>query len=153
MVRLLVIVVLVASSAAAVAPAMAAAPDRDAQRSALDRNSALWGRQHLRDYRFRLVVQCFCPGARRAETVTVRNGRPSGSSPIQKRLDTFGEQFAAIGRVLGDPGAGDVSVVYDRRRGFPRRASLDPIKAAIDDEQSWTVDRFTPLRPQARSPR
>jgi len=151
--RLLVIVVLAMSAAAAIAPAIAAAPGKAVQRRELARNSALWTRQHLRDYRFRLSVQCFCPGARRAVIVTVRNGRPRGSSPIQKRYDTFGEQFSAIGRVLDDPGAGKVSVVYDARRGFPRRAALDPIKAAIDDEQSWTVDQFRPLRTRARSTR
>jgi len=153
MVRVLVIVILASLSAAAVAPAIAAAPGKDAQRQELRRNAALWARQNLRDYRFRLRVQCFCPGARQAVTVTVVNGRPRGSSPIQKRFDTFAEQFTAIGRVLEDPGAGDVSVTYDARRGFPRRAAIDPIKTAIDDEQSWTVDRFRPLRPRALTTR
>ena len=95
----------------------------------------------LRDYRFRLRVYCFG----RAVTITVRNGRPHGATGFQKQFDTVPELFGQIRRALDDPKAGHVDVRYDARRGFPRHASIDRIKNAIDDEISWTVDRFRVL--------
>jgi hypothetical protein len=59
-----------------------------------------------------------------------------------------GDDFAQIREALDDPKAGKVAVRYDAHRGFPRRASIDRIKNAIDDEIAWTVDRFRPLRPR-----
>jgi hypothetical protein len=38
-----------------------------------------------------------------------------------------------------------VTARYDRRRGFPRVASIDQIKLAVDDELGFTVDRFRVL--------
>ena len=35
--------------------------------------------------------------------------------------------------------AGDVSVRYDRKRGYPTDVSLDRIRLAIDDEIYWTT--------------
>jgi hypothetical protein len=77
--------------------------------------------------------------------VIVRDGRPLGATDFQRRLDTVPEMFAEIRRALNDPKAGDVTVRYDARRGFPRTASIDRIRSAIDDEIEWTVDRFKPL--------
>jgi hypothetical protein len=79
-------------------------------------------------------------------TVTVRKGRPHGATGFQKQLDTVPKMFGHIERALGDPKAGDVSIRYDARRGFPRSASIDAIKNAVDDEIGWTVDRFRVLR-------
>jgi hypothetical protein len=140
--RLAIIVALVAI----VAPAPVASAVQGDQREQLERNVAVWGDQHLHDYRFRLRVRCFCPSARHAVTVTVRDGRPVGAAGFQRRLDTVPELFDAIHRALDDPKAGAVTVRYDGRRGFPRTASIDQIKNAIDDEIGWTVDRFRPLR-------
>jgi hypothetical protein len=105
-----------------------------------------WGRQHLRDYRFRMRVRCFCPSAGHAVLVTVRDGRPHGVTGFPKRLDTIPEMFRAIRGALDDSRADDVTVRYDVRRGFPRSASIDRIKNAIDDEVGWTADRFRPLK-------
>jgi hypothetical protein len=137
---------IVAALAAIAAPAPAAATVQGDERAQLERNVARWEDQHVRDYRFRLRVQCFCPSARHAVTVTVRDGRPAGATGFQKRLDTMPELFDAIRGALDDPKAGAVTVRYDGRRGFPRTASIDRIKYAIDDELGWTVDRFRPLR-------
>jgi hypothetical protein len=91
-------------------------------------------------------VRCFCPSAGHAVTVTVRDGRPHGATGYAKQLDTVPEMFRAIRTALDDPHAGDVSARYDSKRGFPRRASIDRIKNAIDDEIGWTADRFHTLR-------
>ena len=142
MVRLLLALLVVAFSSAS---ALAADGDRGEQRRELERNRTLWSDQHLRDYRFRLRVRCFCPSGNHAVTVTVRDGRPTGASGFQRRLDTVPEMFAAIRRALDNSNAGAVTVRYDRRRGFPRSASIDRIENAIDDEYGWTADRFRRL--------
>ena len=120
--------------------------DGAAQRRALDRHRAMWTAQHLRNYRFRLRFRCFCPSSGRATIITVRQGRPRGATGFQTRFDTIPELFGQLRRALDDPQAGEVKVRYDAGRGFPRTASIDRIKNAIDDEIGWTVDRFRPLR-------
>jgi hypothetical protein len=139
------LLVVLAAGAAVAALAPPALGDREAQRRELRRNRSLWASQHLRDYRFRLRVRCFCPSRGHAVIVTVRNGRAHGASGFQKQLDTVPEMFAMIRTALDDPRAGEVTVRYDRRRGFPRTASIDRIKNAIDDEVGWTADRFRAL--------
>ncbi|HEX8159024.1 MAG TPA: DUF6174 domain-containing protein [Solirubrobacteraceae bacterium] len=126
------------------APALAANASEGAK---LRQARSLWAKQHLRDYSFRLRLSCFCaPDARKPAIVTVRNGRPHGAAVSSRQLDTFPEMFARIGETLTKPGSGRVTVRYDAHRGFPRSASLDPIKLAVDDEYHWTVDRFRVLR-------
>jgi hypothetical protein len=113
----------------------------DAEHAALAHARARWKRAGLRDYRFRLRVSCFCPGAGKRHTITVRNGKAHGSSQVEKLVDTVAKMFREIEKTLDDPRAGDVTVRYDPARGYPRKVSLDRIKAAIDDELSWTADR------------
>jgi Family of unknown function (DUF6174) len=135
------------AAAAVTAPALAIAGTRGQERRALAHNRAVWKEQHLRDYRFRLRIRCFCPASVRGPiTVTVRNGRPHGATDFQKQIDTVPEMFAQIERAVGDKRAGDVDVKYSSRRGFPRKGSIDRIKKAIDDEFGWTVDHFRALR-------
>jgi hypothetical protein len=137
---------LLAVAALAVVPAPAATGGVADQREHLRAAQTLWGQQHVRDYGFRLRVLCDCPSRGRATTVTVRAGRPTGATGFQRRLDTVPELFEAIRHALDDPAAGKVSVHYDKRCAFPRRASIDRIKLAIDDEIGWTMDHFRPLK-------
>ena len=122
-----------------------AGADRAPQRAKLDAARARWAAQHIRDYRFRLRVDCFCPDSRRASTITVRDGRAHGGAGFQKHFDTVPEMFKEIRKALDDPDAGATVVRYDARRGFPRSARIDPIRMAIDDERGWTADRFRVL--------
>jgi hypothetical protein len=109
----------------------------------LRRASALWSAQHLRNYSFRITVTCFCSAeTRRPHVITVRGGKSRGSKYVIKQLQTFSGMFALIRHGLADPLAGPTTVTYDQRRGFPRSVALDPIRNGIDDEVSWTVDRF-----------
>ncbi len=109
----------------------------------LQRASALWSSQHLRSYSYRITVGCFCaPPYRRPTAVTVRGGKPHVSKYVIKQLRTIPDMFRLIRKTLADPNAGAVTVTYDKRRGFPRSVRLDPIKNAVDDEVSWTIDRF-----------
>jgi hypothetical protein len=129
-----------AISAAITATAVAASPHRDAERRALAHHSALWNNQHIEDYSFRLRITCFCPP--REAVITVRKGRPQGANSALEQLDTIPKMFAAIRSALHDPRAGEVTVSYNRHFGFPRRASIDRIKNAADDEIGWTADHF-----------
>lgn len=120
----------------------------DPRRAALDAAYAKWKRQKLRNYRYRLRITCFCPDARRAINVIVRNGKPRRLTGYARQLSTVPRLFARIREALRDPKAGEVTARYDRTRGFPRVAAIDRIRLAIDDEIGWTVDRFRPLRPR-----
>jgi len=133
---------------ATVAGGTASAPAADnSDITKLKRARTLWNKQHVRDYSFRVKLSCFCPTeVRMAVIVTVRKGRPHGAPDSHREIDTFREMFARIMTTLTNPNSGGAKVRYDRTRGFPRSASLDPIKGAVDDELSWTVDRFRVLR-------
>jgi hypothetical protein len=114
-----------------------------AQDLQLARASALWSSQHVRSYSYRVTVGCFCaPAYRRPTTVTVRGGKSHVSKYVIKQLRTIPAMFRLIRQTLADPNAGAVTVSYDKHRGFPRSVRLDPIRNAIDDEVSWTIDRF-----------
>jgi len=57
------------------------------------------------------------------------------STDGESRASTRKGQRNAPSRVTG----------YDTRRGYPTVVSIDRIKNAIDDELSWTLDRFCVL--------
>lgn len=77
--------------------------------------------------------------------IRVRDGRPHGGRGADTVVDTVPEMFAQIADALESPDSGEVDVTYDPERGFPRSASVDRIRMAIDDEISWTADRLRPL--------
>jgi len=121
------------------------------QRRQLARSLALWNAQRLQNYAFRIRTGGFpVPGSEGPVTVNVVKRRPSDSKSVQllrgylgTPLNTVPNLFRTIRRALEDPLAGGVvEVRYDSRRGFPASAFIDPIKLAVDDEFSWTVDRF-----------
>ena len=118
----------------------------DTQHAALAQARARWRSHRLRSYRFRLRVSCFCPNAGDPHVIRVRNGRPHGANATERLVDTVPEMFRRIAGALDDPKAGNVSVTYDPVLGYPRSASVDQIKAAADDELSWSADHLKPLR-------
>jgi hypothetical protein len=126
---------------------LAVGTDPTSQKAELDAARLGWAAQRIRDYRFRLRLDCYCPAARHFATITVRRGHPRGGSGYQKKFDTVPEMFDQIRVALIDPKAGATIVRYDPRRDFPRYARIDAIKNAIDDEHGWTVDHFRVLKP------
>lgn len=111
------------------------------------RTRAPWSAQHVRDYSFRLTLSCMCAGRGRPVTQTVRAGRNVRPKLALPGFRTFPSLFAMLDRHLSSPfGVAAFDVVYDLRRGFPRRATMDANADAIDDEISWTIDRFRVLR-------
>ena len=89
--------------------AQTGADDRVAKRYELARARALWRAHGARDYRFRIVVRCFCPQNGMPTTVTVRDGLARGASGFATRLRTGPLMFTPIQSVLNDPAAGDVA--------------------------------------------
>jgi len=120
--------------------------DRAAERAKLERARTAWRAHGVRDYSFRLTVSCYCPDAGTPVIVTVRDGRVRGAGRFAKTLGTIPRQFTRISGALNARGAGESVVRYDRFRGYPRSARLNPAKRVIDEEISWTVDRFRSLR-------
>ncbi|MFL5844420.1 MAG: DUF6174 domain-containing protein [Solirubrobacteraceae bacterium] len=118
---------------------------RDPQLAALSAARARWRAAALDSYRFRLRVSCYCPGAGVYRVIRVRDGKPHGGEGADRSVDTVPEMFRLIGEALRDPSAGDVEVRYDKTLGFPRVASVDRLRAAIDDEISWTAIRLRAL--------
>jgi hypothetical protein len=121
----------------------AGAPD---ERARLERAQARWSRQHLRDYRYRLEVGCFCPEqVRGPHTLTVRDGRPVRPRRFTASYDTVPELFGVVDDAI-DGRVASLTVRYDRRRGFPRTISVDGRRNVADDEITISVDRFRRLR-------
>lgn len=119
----------------------------DPRRAALSAARARWRTAGLRSYRFRLRVVCYCPGAGTRRTIRVRDGKPHGGQGADSVVDTVPEMFGQIAAALNSSRSGDVAVRYDAELGYPRSASIDRIKAAIDDEISWSAGGLRPLAP------
>jgi hypothetical protein len=124
----------------AAAPA-SADPAREAERLAKARER--WAAQDARDYRFRIMVSCFCL-PRGPVTVHVRDGKPRGTPRRVHEFDTVEELFERIEEQIGRGGGAHAR--YARRTGVPRRFDADPLPQAIDDEYAVTVRRFRLMR-------
>lgn len=126
----------------------------------LARQEAIWQRHNIRNYRYQLMVGCFCPmNATMPITVEVRDGA------VVSLTDANGAPVA-----LNDPGNGffmqyttipgiyaalataefraadTLTVTYDSTYGFPSEMSADFIEMAVDDELYLSVSAFTPLQ-------
>lgn len=124
----------------------------DAAGEKLAAAEARWNASGPRDYTFDVQRLCFCPSVP-VVRVVVRGGVPvsavDGSTGAAvdtaqfRDLLTVNRVFALLRRVLdGRPAKFDVE--YDAQLGYPRRADLDPIANAIDDEQVIQIVAFTP---------
>jgi hypothetical protein len=119
---------------------VAAPAFRDAQKAALAAARRRWRANGYDSYDLRLVMSCYCVGGGRPRTVRVRDGRVTNRrQDASYVIDSVPRMFREIRQVLDSRRAGEVSVDYDPVLGYPVRASLDRIEAAIDDEIAWTV--------------
>ena len=141
------IAALIPSLALAAAPAQAAAPsieDGSAQQ-ALEAARAKWRAATPRSYTYRLTLSCFCAAdTRRPRTFVVRDGRPRNTPRGYRRLNTGAKLFRLVQQAIDDRAAG-LTVRY-RGNGLLRHISVDTIEEAVDDEYTYTVDRFRRLR-------
>ncbi len=114
-------------------------PDSRALREA----QADWRRQPLHSYQYRIERQCFClPKARGPTRITVRDGRPRGTPEDFKDADTVPELFDEVKELLPSD---ELSVRYDGR-GVPRRIEADAVLDGSDDEITYLITGFRPVR-------
>lgn len=126
------------------------------RRDDLDRNRELWLSQKPADYRYRLQVSCFCPPnmtqpviveVRSGKTVSIVNAQ--SGTPVQNdffnNLNTVDKLFDIIQGAITKKAA-ELTVTYDAQSGYPSHIYIDSIKQAIDDEITYDLTEFTPLK-------
>jgi hypothetical protein len=97
-----------------------------------------WAAQRAVDYSYVIRRSCFCPAeARGPVTVNVTAGKPRGTPPMFRDVDTMGELFAEIRNQLN--GDGVVRATYRKKLGAPKTLWFDPIPIAADDEVGYTI--------------
>jgi hypothetical protein len=125
---------------------------RDDHAAALARAETLWKSRQPQSYEFTLEVNCFCRGlAKTPPTFRITDGRPASiragidevlSDPYSG-FNTVEKLFDAIRRKLAF-GQHKFNVQYDRERGFPVSADMDPSSAIRDEELAFRVTGFQP---------
>jgi hypothetical protein len=127
------------------------------QAAALDSAEARWRAGKVStSYRMQQRVACFCPWGNSMYDVFVTNGVITSALSVEAstpappsllaQMRTVEQLFAEVHRTLELPGV-LTSVTYDPTLGFPTLVSLDPIRAAIDDEVSYLTQRVVMLSP------
>ena len=129
------------------------------QGSEFTRNRDKWQAAGIQNYRFNLMMVCFCAFSDQMPlTVEVRDGAvvsmtaSQGSEvvPTDPYFDLF-SQYSTIDKLFADleinlnGGADEVIVTYDPTHGYPTQISYDFIKEAVDDELSLTISGFEVL--------
>lgn len=121
---------------------------------ALNAAEARWqsARSASNSYSMQQQVSCFCPTGGTTFEVFVTNGVVSRARSVQTGADvqsalltmfrTIDALFAEVRNALRVAGTLR-SVVYDESAGFPTTVSLDPIRAAVDDEVIYLTRRVT----------
>ena len=131
-------------------------PDVSAE---LTRNQKQWQAANVRNYRFQLMVGCYCPmTAMMPITVDVRDGTVVSLTdsngvvvaPNDQGSDFF-RQYTTIDSIYAEltstrfSAADKLTITYDPTYGFPSAVSADFIEMAVDDELYLGVTGFTPL--------
>jgi hypothetical protein len=118
--------------------------DGSAQR-ALDSARATWRRRGPRSYAYRLRMSCLCRASTlRPRTFVVRDGRPRKPPKGWKDRATVPRLFKLVQEAI-DNRVEEMDVRY-RANGSLKLLAVDSVQIYQDDEYSYTVDRFRPLR-------
>ncbi|HUQ78116.1 MAG TPA: DUF6174 domain-containing protein [Patescibacteria group bacterium] len=107
-----------------------------------DANLALWQAAHIDRYAFTWKPSCFCDTTPHLVVVDGDAVRIDGAAPEERNNAPAGVPglFDVVRRAIkGD----SVTIRYDGTTGVPVAMSSDPIKNAIDDEFSFTVEGWT----------
>lgn len=125
---------------------------RESALQELAEHRAIWDAKHPVAYRFRVSVGCFClPSVRgpwiitaRVDTREVLPATPDGEQPLSSEMPPDVEGvFTKAKDALAK--ADKVEITYDETWGFPTSVSIDWIKDAVDDEESFTIGEFEKL--------
>ncbi|MCW3039084.1 MAG: hypothetical protein JWM31_989 [Solirubrobacterales bacterium] len=117
--------------------------DGSAQK-ALTRARARWKAAHVRDYRLRVALGCFCPPeATTPRTITVHGGLPVKPPANLRDVASVLRLFRTIQQAIDGEVAG-LKVTYGKR-GMPTSIAVDVDTHIADEERSYVVDRFQRL--------
>jgi hypothetical protein len=116
----------------------------------------LWLALDIQNYDFVFQVSCFCDtqGPNPAK-LTVRGGAVTsvsaadsavshGITPPLSSYPTVDSLFSILERAQKATPTG-VTVNFDPTYHYPSRISIDPVQNAVDDETTYTVQKFTPV--------
>lgn len=126
---------------------------------ALATNLTRWDKANIQDYRFQLMVGCFCPiSSIMPITVEVRNGQVTSMTDVNGTLISpkdpgadFFVQYTTIARIYDEltssrfRDADKITISYDPTYAFPATISVDFIEMAVDDELYLSVSGFEVL--------
>jgi hypothetical protein len=116
----------------------------------LDRARDRWRRDGVRDYRFRVVLRCFCPSEITAPTVIlVRRGRPQEPPSHLREAATVPRLLRIVQHAIDERVSG-LSVHYGSR-GVPLSIGIDSRRWIADDEREYAVERFWPASAPAHA--
>ncbi len=120
------------------------------------REQTLWEALDIQNYDFVYGVSCFC-GFTRANPakLSVRGGVVVKVVPVDSAgfagtigtpasYPTVDSVFAILERARKNTPA-KLNVEYDPTYHFPKKIFVDAIKNAIDDEVTYTIEKFTPV--------
>ncbi len=105
---------------------------------------AKWLDASVRSYSFTSHRGCFCAAPFKSR-ITVRNGKVI---KVSKRPWYGARTVPAMFRIVGQAIKREVAVLdvrYDPQLGFPKRASIDYIAMAADDEMYYRITKFKRL--------
>jgi hypothetical protein len=110
----------------------------------LDAARKKWKAAHVSSYRYEIQVSCFCPPATKPNVFTVRKGAPAKYPSGYKSLASVPRLFKTIQGAIDDDVA-NLNVTYGKR-GVPTSIYIDRSQQIADEEQGYTVKRFTKLK-------
>eukprot|EP00210_Caulerpa_lentillifera_P007253 g6939.t1 len=125
-------------------------PERDFRRFSHQANVRRWRITSRRNYRYKFTRLCFCHAKFRGPfIITVKNRavfsaeyEDNSLGPVSQEildgLPTISKLFQLIAKEAED--ADEVTVTYDPFYGYPRKASIDRIAQAIDDEITYLAE-------------
>jgi hypothetical protein len=105
-----------------------------------------WLEQGIKNYRMKAVRTCFCAGPFQAR-ITVRKGKPV---KISNRPWYGPRTVPGMFRIISQAIKRKVAVLdvkYDARLGYPKKAWIDYIAMAADDEIGYRIKSVKELRP------
>ena len=110
----------------------------------LDEARRLWRRTAPHEYRLTVSKECSCDRGTpfkahiRGTVVVSGTGGERAGGIVEPELRTVESLFTEAERLIRSD-AEAVTLVFDRRLGFPARISVDRWRSAVDDEWTWTA--------------
>lgn len=123
--------------------------------SQLEQHRQQWQAQRITHYRYTFQQQCFClVDATQPVKIEVRgDGQPSivqgqdgnaANAALFASFDSIDKLFQHIAEAEANKPA-ELTVTYDKDRGFPTALTLDQSKQMADEEISYKVSEFEVL--------